>query len=131
MAEQEQQQQPQLNEQQKNQVVQHLKKMMAEKDQLYQKIIELSSDGREHKLVLEVLQPLDKERKAWRKVGGVLMERTVGQCEEATKKNLDSILGVVEELEKNYETKTLEVEDFQRKFNLSVNGMPPPGPRRN
>lgn len=52
---------------------------------LSQKVQELMADQREHALVLETLAPLDKSRKAWRKVGGVLVERTVGQAEEAVK----------------------------------------------
>ena len=114
---------------QKNQVIGHLKKLMAEKDSLGQKIVELSGDQREHALVLEVLKPLDKERRAWQKVGGVLMERTVGQCEEVTQKTHQQISGLLDELEQNYAKKAQEVEDFQRRFGLSVNGMPPPPPR--
>ncbi len=74
-----------LSEAQKQQVIEHFRNLTQEARLLGQKLQELNADIREHALVLETLAPLDKNRKAWRKVGGVLVERTVGQAEEAVK----------------------------------------------
>ena len=78
----------------------------------------------------QTLKPLEKDRKAWRKVGGVLVERNVGQCLEMVQTNLESIVKLAEELTRQWEIKETECEDFQRQFQLSVGGMPPPPPRR-
>jgi hypothetical protein len=37
------------------------------------------------RLAATLIGTIDKQRKAWRKVGGVLVEKTVGQAEEAVK----------------------------------------------
>ncbi len=78
---------------------------------------------------LQTLGPLEKERRAWRKVGGVLVERNVGQCREMVQANLESIVKMADELARQWEIKDTECEDFQRQFQLSVNGMPPPPPQ--
>ena len=95
----------QLTPQQNEQVINHFKKMTAEKNQLQSKVIELQQDHREHSLVLETLTPLDGSRKAWRKVGGVLVERDVEHCRKAVAANLDAIAKLIEELSKQWEIK--------------------------
>jgi prefoldin subunit 2 len=119
-----------LTPQQNEQVIARFRKMSDERDQLRNKLIELQQESREHELVLQTLGPLDAERRAWRKVGGVLVERNVGQCREMVQANLESIVKMAVELNKQWELKESECEDFQRQFQLSVNGMPPPPPRQ-
>jgi|JI10StandDraft_1071094.scaffolds.fasta_scaffold1673956_2 prefoldin subunit 2 len=67
--------------------------------------MELQQEHREHALVLETLAPLDDKRRAWRKVGGVLVERDVLHCRAAVKANLDAIAKMIEELSKQWEAK--------------------------
>ncbi len=115
---------------QNEQVIAHFRKITAEKEQLRSKVMELQQDLREHQLVLATLEPLEKERRAWRKVGGMLLERDVGQCREAVSSNLASIEKLMDELSRQWEIKDNECDEFQRQYQLSVNGMPPPPPRK-
>ncbi len=46
----------------------------------------------EHKLVVETLTKLESERKAFRLVGGVLVERTVGEVLPIVSQNFDGVL---------------------------------------
>eukprot|EP01031_Cornospumella_fuschlensis_P038307 gene38307-46550_t len=65
------------------------KRMMAECQQIAAKIQELTVDRDEHKLVVETMSKLEAERKAFRLVGGVLVERTVGEVLPAVSQNYE------------------------------------------
>lgn len=65
--------------------------MTAECDKLVEKITELEFDRNEHKLVQETLEPLEAGRKAYRLVGGVLVERTVGEVLPSVKTNKENV----------------------------------------
>ena len=72
-------------------IVRRYQTMTAECDKLVEKITELEFDRNEHKLVEETLQPLDAGRKAYRLVGGVLVERTVGEVLPSVKTNKENV----------------------------------------
>ncbi|KAJ8321920.1 hypothetical protein KUTeg_000391 [Tegillarca granosa] len=57
------------------------------------KISELEIDMKEHDLVIETLQEVDGNRKCFRMVGGVLVERTVKDVSPALANNRDQIKG--------------------------------------
>lgn len=59
---------------------------------LADKIAELEMDADEHKLVIGALSPLPPSRKCWRRVGGVLVEETVGQTLPVLNTNLSGVL---------------------------------------
>jgi prefoldin subunit 2 len=82
--------------QSQEEVVRRYQTMQAEIDKLVEKITELEFDRNEHKLVQETLEPLDVGRKAYRLVGGVLVERTVGEVLPSVKSNKENVSGVVE-----------------------------------
>lgn len=46
---------------------------------LLQKIAEIETERREHTLVLETLSNSQPDRKCWRLLGGVLVEKTVSE----------------------------------------------------
>ena len=55
------------------------------------KIEELASDANEHGLVLKTLEPMEKHRKCFRLIGGVLVERTVADVAPSVKTNKDQL----------------------------------------
>lgn len=55
------------------------KETKIECNQLLSKIVELEIDRNEHILVEETLRPLDPNRRAYRLVGEILVERTVAE----------------------------------------------------
>lgn len=72
-------------------------------DQLWSRLTELDLERQEHTLVLQTLAPLAPERRCFRLIGGVLVERTVGDVAPAlsrTKEQLDEasacLLSVIE-----------------------------------
>ena len=68
------------------------KQMQSECQQMFAKIQELSFDRDEHRLALETLEKLEPERKAFRLVGGVLVEKTVGEVAPLVSNTFDGVL---------------------------------------
>jgi prefoldin subunit 2 len=55
------------------------------------KINSLDLDKTEHELVLKALQPLPADRKCFRMIGSVVVERTVAEVLPAVQKNHDQV----------------------------------------
>lgn len=55
------------------------KRMAGDCQQIATKIQELNIERDEHRLVVDTLVKLEPDRKAFRLIGGVLVERTVGE----------------------------------------------------
>ncbi len=72
-------------------ILETYKAYMAECQQLANKISELTLERDEHKLVTEQLQKLEPERKAYRLIGGILVERTVGDVLPLVSQNYDGV----------------------------------------
>jgi prefoldin subunit 2 len=64
-------------------------------------------------LVLETLKPLPDDRKCFRMVNGVLVERTVSDVLPALQTNADGLKKVLEDLLKQYQTKQTEMEKWK------------------
>jgi chaperonin cofactor prefoldin len=55
------------------------------------KISELEMERNEHKLVEDTLRPLDPSRRAFRLVGGVLVERNVGEVLPSVQQSRENV----------------------------------------
>ena len=66
-----------------------------------------------HRLVTETLQPLPEDRKCFRLINGVLVERTVKDVLPALKTNSDGLKQVLEELLKQYKGKQDEMDKWK------------------
>ncbi|KAF4819498.1 putative prefoldin subunit 2 [Colletotrichum siamense] len=88
--------------------------------QIAQKIGDVEQEAEEHKLVLETLQPLSGDRKAFRLINGVLMEQTVKDVLPALTTNSEGLKKVLEDLVKQYKTKQDELEKWKKKNNVQV-----------
>ena len=71
---------------------------------LNSKISELSQDSKEHGLVLNAFEKVDPDRKCFRVIGGVMVERTVRTVKPALEKEKAALDSAISELEKQYET---------------------------
>lgn len=69
-------------------------RLLNERDQLTSAQIDQQQKLAEHDLVIKTLEPLDAERKCFRLVGDVLVERTVGEVLPAVKSNRDHLAAV-------------------------------------
>ena len=65
------------------------------------------------RLVLETLTPLHTDRKCFRMINGVLIERTVGDVIPALQTNSEGLGKVLEDLVKQYKAKQDELEKWK------------------
>jgi chaperonin cofactor prefoldin len=71
--------------------VQRFRDLMRQSQQLVSKISELEMERNEHKLVEDTLRPLDPSRRAFRLVGGVLVERNVGEVLPSVQQSRENV----------------------------------------
>merc|ERR1711934_1137846 len=110
-------------------IVAKFQEMREEKQKIAAKIAEMNTEKNEHEMVVKTLTPMDPNRKAWRMVGGVLVERTCGEVLPAVQEGLVKITTVVETLTKSYDDKEAEIKAFMEKYNIRLQGpggAPPP-----
>jgi prefoldin subunit 2 len=78
--------------------------------------------------VIETLDPLDDERKCFRLVNGVLVERTVKEVLPTLKTNSDGLKQVLEEMLKQYKAKQAELDTWKvSAFPVAKAYIPQPG----
>ncbi|CAN6645763.1 prefoldin subunit 2 [Trichomonascus vanleenenianus] len=88
--------------------------------QLQQKIVEMESEADEYKQVLETLKGTDKSRKCHRMIGGVLVEKTVGEVTPVLETNLSGIKTVLESMTKDYQKTDKEMAEWQKKNKVQI-----------
>ena len=69
-----------------------------EKVQIMRKIKELEQEEKEHRLVLDAFERVEKTRRCFRLIGTTLVEKTVGDIETSVAENLDIIKVTTENL---------------------------------
>jgi prefoldin subunit 2 len=72
-------------------IINTFKAMTSDCQQIASKLSELNMDKDEHKLVIDTLKKLEPDRKAFRLVGGVLVERTVKDVLPEVLQNNDGV----------------------------------------
>ena len=65
------------------------------------------------RLVLETLEPLSADRKCFRLINGILVERTVRDVVPALKTNQDGLKKVLDDLVKQYKTKQDALDEWK------------------
>merc|ERR1712060_932111 len=96
--------------------------------QLHQKLAEIKQERGEHELVADSLRKAEPERKAWRLVGGVLTERTVGEVLPALEKQIENLSTVIKTLEEQMDSKAKEITAYREKHQILVQGQAKAGP---
>ncbi|CAM9889354.1 unnamed protein product, partial [Choristocarpus tenellus] len=95
------------------QIISTYRGMLNEVSQMRRKISELEQEMGEHQLVVDTLQPMEQSRRAYRLVGGVLVERTVGEVLPSVEANKNGIKQVLEHLGKSLSEKELAATDWK------------------
>eukprot|EP01015_Nassula_variabilis_P024552 TRINITY_DN4712_c0_g1_i5.p3 TRINITY_DN4712_c0_g1~~TRINITY_DN4712_c0_g1_i5.p3 ORF type:complete len:117 (+),score=40.19 TRINITY_DN4712_c0_g1_i5:65-415(+) len=80
--------------------------------------LELEEEKREHILVMEALKELEDTRKCWRMVGGVLVERTVGEVKPSIQQNIEMIEKTLQTYNENMKKKEKEIIDFELAYGI-------------
>ncbi|KAF9448245.1 Prefoldin [Macrolepiota fuliginosa MF-IS2] len=102
-------------------IQQNFLRMQNELQALAGKIGELEQEADEHTLVLSTLNEAlaeEPDRKCFRLIGGVLVERTVKDVVPALQTNRDGIRKAVSSLAEQYKAKEEDLESFKRDFGM-------------
>eukprot|EP00986_Skeletonema_menzelii_P011271 scaffold5772_cov145-Skeletonema_menzelii.AAC.6 len=102
-------------------IISTYRQMTSEMQSLIQQLTKAEMERNEHRyvrLVEETLEPLDPDRRAFRLVGGVLVERTVREVLPSVKENrLDTL---TKHIEKKLEEKRKETFAWKTKYNIKT-----------
>ncbi|KAI8815792.1 Prefoldin [Fimicolochytrium jonesii] len=101
-------------------IVSQLNSMKQEMNAIAQKLGELEMEKDEHQLVVDTMKPLEGDRKCFRLVGGVLVERTVKDVLPAVETNMDGIANIIKQLVTQYKKKEQDFEAFQKKWGVQI-----------
>lgn len=82
------------------------------------KLQELEGELSEHELVIQQLTPLDPSRKAYRLVGGVLMERTVEEVLPILTETAAKLKMYIPQLDDALVKKQKQTRDWREKYNI-------------
>ena len=88
------------------------------------KIIELENDLNEHVLVIDALKSVDQDRKCFRSIGGVLVERNVKEILPSVIENKEMIAKTIEALKSKVVEKGQEINDYMDKHNIKIRQEP-------
>ncbi|KAJ1650865.1 Cochaperone prefoldin complex subunit [Coemansia sp. RSA 25] len=84
------------------------------------KIGELELQLDEHNLVIKTMSPMAENRKCFRLINGVLVERTVKEVLPALKTNQEGIASTIEQLTQQYKAKDKEFSEFRTKHHIRI-----------
>mmetsp|Transcript_15147 Transcript_15147/g.36376 ORF Transcript_15147/g.36376 Transcript_15147/m.36376 type:complete len:127 (+) Transcript_15147:313-693(+) len=96
------------------------RQMQSEMQGLIQNLTKVEMERNEHRLVEETLEPLDPDRRAFRLVGGVLVERTVREVLPTVKEHRGNLDGLVQNLKEKLDSKQKEAAAWKAKYNIKT-----------
>lgn len=102
-------------------VIQKANRLSTEVSQLRSKISELDNEMQEHLRVIKTLQPLESGRRAFRLIGGVLVEKTVGEVLPAIEEQHKQLLALIETLSQRVVEREKELQALQKEYKFSKN----------
>ena len=108
-------------------VLQHYQSLSSACEEARSKMSELSAQAREHELVVDTIKDLDPERKCFRLIGGVLVERKVREVLPAVKGNKEKLDEVVKKIQDSLNVKEMELMELKRKYQIRERGEQAPG----
>ncbi|QSL65717.1 hypothetical protein MERGE_003031 [Pneumocystis wakefieldiae] len=88
--------------------------------QLAQKIVDLEVESNEHALVIETLMNHPSERKCFRMIGGVLVEKNVKEVLPSLKTNQEGIKSMIDQLSKQYKSQEEQFNKWQKDNNIKI-----------
>ncbi|KAF5094377.1 hypothetical protein D0Z00_003561 [Geotrichum galactomycetum] len=88
--------------------------------QLSTKISELESELDEHKLVVNTLKETPADRKCFRMIGGVLVEKSVKEVLPALQTNSQGLTQVIDTLRADMKKTETELRKWQKQYNVQI-----------
>lgn len=111
-----------MSEEENQAIINQYKILRQQVQTIAAKIQELESEQNEHMLVLRTIKDLDPNRRCYRSIGGVLVERTLAEVVPAVQKNLSGIQEVMTKLAEQLRNKEKETDAFRVQYNIGMTG---------
>ncbi|XP_048381416.1 prefoldin subunit 2 [Stegostoma tigrinum] len=102
------------------QVLAGFNKLRQEQRGLAGKGAELEQEVAEHGLVIDTLAEVNPDRRCFRMVGGVLVERTVREVLPALESNKQQLVKLIENLNAQMQSKGRELNEYREKYNIRL-----------
>ena len=77
-------------------IIQKFNFLKQELQQIAQKIGELEQEKEEHQMVTDTLNPVPSDRKCFKLIGGILVEKTVGEVLPTVVKNQEGVIILID-----------------------------------
>jgi prefoldin subunit 2 len=110
------------NKKAQEEIIQGFNGLRNEQRAIASKLNELQQDLNEHKIVIETLEGVDPDRKCFRMVGGVLVQRTVKEVMPALVGNRDKMGKLISSLDGSLTEKGGEINGYMEKHNIQIKG---------
>ncbi|KAL5111076.1 Prefoldin subunit 2 [Taenia crassiceps] len=107
------------------QIVEGFQKLRYEQRAIANKITGLEMDQREHNMVIKVLKNVDSERKCFRLIDGVLVERQVKHVLPALVANEKKMAEALEVLRRQFDEKGVELQVYKEEHKIRLAGEDP------
>jgi len=104
------------------QVVAGFQELRQQQRTMANRIGEIEMDIKEHALVIETLKEIAPERRCYRMVGGVLVERTVAEVLPTLSTNKQQMTQFVGNMTKQLESKGKEINAYREEYNIKIRG---------
>mmetsp|Transcript_28234 Transcript_28234/g.63036 ORF Transcript_28234/g.63036 Transcript_28234/m.63036 type:complete len:145 (-) Transcript_28234:110-544(-) len=101
-------------------IIGHFKTMKNDIRTMTMKVEELEAEFNEHQLVMDSISTMEPARKAWRLVGGVLIQQTVGEVLPAISTHQEMIKKLLETVTAQMKAKEKESTDWKLKYNIQT-----------
>ncbi|KAI8475086.1 MAG: Prefoldin subunit-domain-containing protein [Monoraphidium minutum] len=86
------------------------------------KIGDLEAEAMEHELVIKTLKPMEKDRKCYRMVGDVLVQRSVAETLPAVERNKAGLDSIIVKLKEQVEKQSAAIQEYQDKYKIRIQG---------
>ncbi|RWS04612.1 prefoldin subunit 2-like protein [Dinothrombium tinctorium] len=106
------------------QIIAGFNQLRNEQRNLASKVVEFEADLNEHNLVIEALKEVDQSRKCFRMIGGILVERNVGQVLPSLIENKESISKLIENYKSEIVKKGKEINEYMDRHNIQIRQEP-------
>lgn len=103
-------------------IVNDFNELRQEQRDMGSKEAEMEMELNEHRVVIDALKGMEGSRKCFRMVGGVLVERTVGDVLPALQHNQKGLAEIIEKLNKQVGEKGRQITAFREKHNIQIQG---------
>ena len=99
-------------------IISDFNRLQTECNQLRSKVAELDNEMQEHLRVVKTLEPLPADRRAFRLIGGVLVEKTVGEVLPAVQQQQEQLNQLILRLTDTITEKEKDLKKMQKEFDL-------------